>query len=238
MMKNIRWSWSLIGKYLMALVSLALIWCAYPVLAGLLGVLTGLCLIAYWGENTKSPAVNINSSLHDYRRRLALVEAGARNAVEGADMKVEKTDAADPYKTWHGQVRRPASHAAPSDEPDRIFEEFSLREIALASITILGIAIFSYAVHMPDPLTMLLFLSALLLIARHAAMLTNLVASGFATLLLSIVLPPMWSLRVARAEDQLALILFLLVSIVGCRMVRGETIRRVIGIWTNFSLRS
>ena len=107
-----------------------------------------------------------------------------------------------------------------SDKPGNTFKQFSLAGIAISSVTILIMAALFYEVHMPKYIAMLLFLCALLLIARQGVLLTSTICSGLATIILSWwFFPPTDSILVAEKDDRLALILFFVISIVVCQLM-------------------
>jgi hypothetical protein len=64
----------MMGKSLVALSGLVLLWYVYPVLAGIFTVVSGLCVIAYWGDNSKSLSTNKGVTLEEFRRQLGFTE--------------------------------------------------------------------------------------------------------------------------------------------------------------------
>jgi K+-sensing histidine kinase KdpD len=104
--------------------------------------------------------------------------------------------------------------------------ESSLRGIAAASLIILSLCGFCYALHLPKPVVMILLLSAVFLIADQLEILTALIVAGLSTLMLTLLfLPPIRSIRILHAGDRLSLAAFLLVSVVGCRLICGRRLQ-------------
>jgi K+-sensing histidine kinase KdpD len=113
-------------------------------------------------------------------------------------------------------------------EPQQQPAESSLRGIAAASLIILSLCGLSYALHLPKGVVMILLLSAVFLIADQLEILTSLIAAGLSTIMLTILfLPPIRSIRILHAGDRLSLAAFLLVSVVGCRLICGRRLQEV-----------
>jgi len=73
---------------------------------------------------------------------------------------------------------------------------------------------------------MLLLFSTLVFVWRWGTMLTGLIAAVIAALALSFLfMEPVGSFGISNAGDQLLLILFLLISVVGCRFISGQKTR-------------
>jgi K+-sensing histidine kinase KdpD len=105
-------------------------------------------------------------------------------------------------------------------EPQKQVVECSLRSIVATSMAILGVGCISYALHLPKAAAMILFLSAVFLIADQFELLAALIASGLSSItLIFLFLPPLHSFRVATTGDRLSLAVFLLASVVGCRLI-------------------
>jgi K+-sensing histidine kinase KdpD len=99
---------------------------------------------------------------------------------------------------------------------------FALVRAGLALVGILAIAGFCYALNLDKTEAILILVAAVLLIARLTGPLYGLAASVLALGIISFLfLPPVGSLRVSRSEDQLALLLFVLTTAVGSRLVGG-----------------
>jgi K+-sensing histidine kinase KdpD len=108
-------------------------------------------------------------------------------------------------------------------EPLREVVEASPRGIAAALAVILAVAGFSYVLHLPKAAAMLLFVSAVFLIADQLEILTALISSALSTIMIVFLfLPPTRSVRVAHIGDRVSLAVFLLVSVVGCRLICGR----------------
>ena len=113
-------------------------------------------------------------------------------------------------------------------EPQQQSAESSARGVAAACLTILALGAFCYALHLPKAVVMILLLSAVFLIADQTEVLTALIGSGLSTLLLTFLfLPPIRSMRIIRMGDRLSLAAFLLVSVVGCRLICGRRFQEV-----------
>jgi K+-sensing histidine kinase KdpD len=121
-------------------------------------------------------------------------------------------------------------------KPQKQIVDCSLRGIAAISMMIIGLGFISYALHLPKAAAMILFLSAVFLIADQFEILTALIASGLSSItLIFLFLPPLHSFRVATAGDQLSLAAFLLASVVGCRLICGRRLEENILMETRSS---
>jgi K+-sensing histidine kinase KdpD len=88
-------------------------------------------------------------------------------------------------------------------------------------------AAFFHDIHLPTYAAMLLLLLVVLVIARQGSMLVALIGCGVTAMELTLLfLPPIGSIRVAHTSDRLLLALFVLASLVGSLLIRGEKSRR------------
>jgi K+-sensing histidine kinase KdpD len=90
--------------------------------------------------------------------------------------------------------------------------------VSLLAISAIGGACFKLNAHKST--TVLVLLLGVFLVARLAGIVVGLCASVVSAILLShLFLPPVGSLRISRPSDQLLLALFLLSSLLGCRVI-------------------
>jgi K+-sensing histidine kinase KdpD len=108
---------------------------------------------------------------------------------------------------------------APEPFPVRM-KEFSALKFAVSLLTIsaLGGACFRLNVHKSS--TVLVLLLGVFVVARLAGIVVGLFASIVSAILLSLLfLSPIGSLRISRPSDQFLLALFLVSSLLGCRLI-------------------
>lgn len=105
--------------------------------------------------------------------------------------------------------------------------EFSFRGMTLAALTVLAVAGVAHGLHVHKAGSLLILLLTVLLISRGRDTLTGLTAAGIAAIVAALLfLPPVGSFRIARGQDRLALAIFLLISIVGSRLVRNKRVEK------------
>jgi K+-sensing histidine kinase KdpD len=109
--------------------------------------------------------------------------------------------------------------AAFSVERARVFRLRSLPGTFLSAILLLFIAAFCHRMNIGKDASMLLLLLAVLAISRLEGLLSGLIATAIATLILSWDFPPMGSLAVKSSSDRLAIALFLLIATLGSRLI-------------------
>jgi len=64
--------WGLIGKSTVMVATLVLLWRVNTTMASILGLVVGLCLIAYWGDSANRSAAREKLSIDDFRRQLEM----------------------------------------------------------------------------------------------------------------------------------------------------------------------
>jgi K+-sensing histidine kinase KdpD len=107
--------------------------------------------------------------------------------------------------------------AAFSVERTRVFRVRSLPGTLLSAIALLCIAAFCHRMNIGKDASMLLLLLAVLAISKLDGLLSGLIATAIATLILGWDFPPLGSLAVKSSSDRLALALFLLIATLGSR---------------------
>jgi K+-sensing histidine kinase KdpD len=113
--------------------------------------------------------------------------------------------------------------AAMSRERGLLLSQLSLRRVPVIAAAILAVAFMGRALHLHQAAVMLLLLSTVLLIAGAGTMLMGLAAAGIAAAAICFLfLNPIGSFRITDNQDLLTLALFLLLSIVGSRLVAGR----------------
>jgi K+-sensing histidine kinase KdpD len=109
--------------------------------------------------------------------------------------------------------------AAFSADRARLFRFRSLPGTLLSTIALLFIAAFCNRLNIGKDASMLLLLLAVLAISKVEGLLSGLIATAIATLILAWVFPPAGSILVKSSSDRLALALFLLIATLGSRMI-------------------
>ncbi len=107
----------------------------------------------------------------------------------------------------------------PEPFPVRIKEFSALKfAVSLLAISAIGGACFKLSIHKST--TVLLLLLGVFMVARIAGIVVGLFASIVSAILLSLLfLSPIGSLRISRPSDQFLLALFLVSSLLGCRLI-------------------
>jgi K+-sensing histidine kinase KdpD len=100
-------------------------------------------------------------------------------------------------------------------------KQFSNRTVFLTGLVVLVICGACYSLNLQES-AMLASLLSVLLIARMAGSGRGLAAAGIAALILAWFLPPSSSLRVTGLDNQLALALFILGTIAGSLLTKGN----------------
>ena len=100
----------------------------------------------------------------------------------------------------------------------RTMRKISSGSLVSALLTIVQIAGGSFSLNLTGPATALTLLVPVLAISRLIGLASGLVASAFATATLAILLPPSWSMDIARPVDRLILALFIVSAAVGSRL--------------------
>ena len=101
----------------------------------------------------------------------------------------------------------------------RLFRLRSLPGTLLSTIAILFIAAFCHRLNIGKDASMLLLLLTVLAVSRLEGLLSGLIATAIATLILGWDFPPMGSLAIKSSSDRLALALFLLIATLGSRLI-------------------
>jgi K+-sensing histidine kinase KdpD len=109
--------------------------------------------------------------------------------------------------------------AAFSVERARVFRLRSLPGTLLSTIGLLFIAEFCRRLSIGKDASMLLLLLAVLAVSKLEGLLSGLIATAIAALILGWDFPPMGSLAVKSSSDRLALALFLLIATLGSRLL-------------------
>jgi len=99
----------------------------------------------------------------------------------------------------------------------------SFSGLAIAVSAMLAIAWAAHQMKLRDGSLALLLLLIILVTSRLRGLRTALVASAFAALILTIVFPPLWSLRVTQPRDQLLLLLFIISCALGSHLASGNS---------------
>jgi K+-sensing histidine kinase KdpD len=101
--------------------------------------------------------------------------------------------------------------------------ELSLRGVACAALALLAVAGLSYTMKLDEAGAILLLSLSVLVIAKLGGFRYGIGASVVAAMLLSLLfLPPIGSLWVIGSNNRLALVLFLLSTIAGSRLIGGK----------------
>jgi K+-sensing histidine kinase KdpD len=117
--------------------------------------------------------------------------------------------------------------AAFSAERARVFRLRSLPGTLLAAFGLLCIAAFCRHMNIGKDASMLLLLLAVLAISKLEGLLSGLIATAIAALILVVwFFPPVGSTMIRSSSDRLALALFLLIATLGSRLL-GRTPRSV-----------
>jgi K+-sensing histidine kinase KdpD len=109
--------------------------------------------------------------------------------------------------------------AAFSVERARVFRLRSLPGTLLSTIGLLFIAEFCRRLSIGKDASMLLLLLAVLAVSKLEGLLSGLIATAIAALILGWDFPPMGTLAVKSSSDRLALALFLLIATLGSRLL-------------------
>ncbi len=109
--------------------------------------------------------------------------------------------------------------AAFSADRARLFRFRSLPETLLSTIALLLIVAICNRLNVGKDASMLLLLLAVLAVSKLEGLLSGLIATAIAALLLAWVFPPAGSMLVKSSSDRLALALFLLIATLGSRMI-------------------
>jgi len=109
--------------------------------------------------------------------------------------------------------------AAFSVERARLFRLRSLTGTLLSTISLLFIAEFCHRMKIGKDATMLLLLLAVLAISKLEGLLSGLIATAIAAMILGWDFPPIDSLAVKSSSDRLALALFLVIATLGSRLL-------------------
>jgi K+-sensing histidine kinase KdpD len=109
--------------------------------------------------------------------------------------------------------------AAFSVERARLFRLRSLTGTLLSTIGLLFIAEFCHRMKIGKDASMLLLLLAVLAISKLEGLLSGLIATAIAALILGWDFPPIDSLAVKSSSDRLALALFLVIATLGSRLL-------------------
>jgi hypothetical protein len=223
---DMSWSWGLLRKSLVAVGGWILLWNLSPNVAVGLGVIIGLCLVAYWHENPKAQSANRDFTL-DFRRRVALVEADTRRTL-GTSGNQKNHRAPSEEEQLHVPVGFKLDPISLLAKPGDVRGKFSLEALVLASVILAGGANVLLHTRLLTCVVMVSLLTATFSVARRAGLLASLVASGLGGLMLSLLFfPPVGSIQIARAEDQVSMTLFMLISIAGLPLVSGRKIERI-----------
>jgi len=114
--------------------------------------------------------------------------------------------------------------AAFSIERPRVFHFRSLSGTILSTIALLCIAAFCHLLGIGKDASMLLLLLAVLTVSKLEGLLNGLIATAIASAILVIwFFPPIGSAMVKSSSDRLAVALFLLIGMLGSRMLGRES---------------
>jgi len=101
--------------------------------------------------------------------------------------------------------------------------EVSLREIALAALTVLAVAGLAHGLHVHKAGALLILLLTVLLLSRGRSIVTGLASAAVAAIAAALLfLPPVGSFRITHPQDRLALAIFLLISVVAAGLVSSR----------------
>ena len=100
-MKNSHRVRKVMGRSLIALTGLALLWHTYPVLGGILIIVTSLCAVAYWGDRSKSISPNNGVSLEEFRRQLGFTET-----IGPVDLRAEEEQCQEDRETRRRRLKK------------------------------------------------------------------------------------------------------------------------------------
>ena len=109
--------------------------------------------------------------------------------------------------------------AAFSADRARLFRFRSLPGTLLSTIALLFIAAICNRLNIGKDASMLLLLLAVLAVSKVEGLLSGLIATAIAALILAWVFPPAGSILVKSSSDRLALALFLLIATLGSRVI-------------------
>src|SRR5271169_3687330 len=109
--------------------------------------------------------------------------------------------------------------AAFSVDRARLFRFQSLPGTLLSTIALLFIAAFCSRLGIGKDASMLLLLLAVLAVSKVEGLLSGLIATAIAALILAWVFPPAGSMLIKSSSDRLALALFLLIATLGSHMI-------------------
>lgn len=110
--------------------------------------------------------------------------------------------------------------AAFSMERARLFRLRSIPGTLVAALALLAIAVFCRRLAIGKDAAMLLLLFAVLGISKVEGLLSGLIATALATLMLAFgFMPPIGSLMIRSSSDRLAIALFLLIGTIGSRII-------------------
>jgi two-component system sensor histidine kinase KdpD len=110
--------------------------------------------------------------------------------------------------------------AAFSADRMRVFRVRSLPGTLLSTIVLLCIAAFCHRLNIGKDASMLLLLLAVLAISKLEGLLSGLIATAIAALILVFwFFPPVGTMLVKSSSDRLALALFLLIATLGSRLI-------------------
>jgi two-component system sensor histidine kinase KdpD len=110
--------------------------------------------------------------------------------------------------------------AAFSADRARVFRVRSLPGTLLSTIVLLCIAAFCHRLNIGKDASMLLLLLAVLAISKLEGLLSGLIATAIAALILVFwFFPPVGTMLVKSSSDRLALALFLLIATLGSRLI-------------------
>jgi two-component system sensor histidine kinase KdpD len=110
--------------------------------------------------------------------------------------------------------------AAFSADRARVFRVRSLPRTLLSTIVLLCTAAFCHRLNIGKDASMLLLLLAVLAISKLEGLLSGLIATAIAALILVFwFFPPVGSMLVKSSSDRLALALFLLIATLGSRLI-------------------
>lgn len=97
-------------------------------------------------------------------------------------------------------------------------QRVSYSGLALAAFLILGVTVAVRTMDLRDGALALFLLLIVLASSRLRGLLTGLAAAAFAALVLCVVFPPAWSLKVEQSRDQLLLGAFIVCGAIGCHL--------------------
>ena len=119
--------------------------------------------------------------------------------------------------------------AAIPTEKTETAQRMSYSGLALAALLILGVTIAVRAMNLRDGALALFLLLIVLASSRLRGLLTGLAAAVFAALVLCVVFPPAWSLKVAQSADQLLVGAFIVCGAIGCHLASVSSPPRLRG---------